>query len=153
MCRLCDEGLPQHHFPLPPLPTRRNFLKTASAGVATATAGMSLLAAGDARADDEREPEDSGRRGRRILIRGGAVMSMDPNVGDFSVGDVLIEGKRIVAVGRNLNAGGASVIDAAGRIVMPGFIDTHHHLFETALRSFLADGLLFDGLDARTTQN
>src|SRR4029079_15891120 len=32
--------------------------------------------------------------------------------------------------------------DARGRIVMPGFIDTHHHQFETALRSFLADGLL-----------
>ena len=36
---------------------------------------------------------------------------------------------------------------------MPGFIDTHHHLFETALRSFLADGLLFDDLDANITQN
>jgi cytosine/adenosine deaminase-related metal-dependent hydrolase len=36
---------------------------------------------------------------------------------------------------------------------MPGFVDTHHHLFETALRSYLADGLLFDGLDAGTTQN
>ena len=153
MCRLCDEGLPQNHPLLPADPTRRNFLKTASAGVATATGGLSLLAAGDARADDEREPEHSGRQGRRVLIKGGAVMSMDPKVGDFPVGDVLIEGKRIVAVGRNLEAGGASVIDARGRIVMPGFIDTHHHLFETALRSFLADGLLFDGLDSRTTQN
>ena len=32
---------------------------------------------------------------------------------------------------------------------MPGFIDTHHHLFETALRSFLADGILInDGTPA-----
>ena len=62
---------------------------------------------------------------------------------------MLVEGKKIVAVGRNLQAGGAAVIDARGRIVMPGFIDTHHHLFETALRSYLADGLLFDGLDPR----
>ena len=36
------------------------------------------------------------------------------------------------------------MIDAQGHIVMPGFIDTHHHQFETALRSFLADGLLFN---------
>ena len=36
------------------------------------------------------------------------------------------------------------MIDASGKIVMPGFIDTHHHQFETALRSFLADGLLFN---------
>src|SRR2546425_4379434 len=45
----------------------------------------------------------------------------------------------------NLSAGSADVIDASGRIVMPGFIDTHHHQFETALRSFLADGLLLPG--------
>jgi cytosine/adenosine deaminase-related metal-dependent hydrolase len=71
-------------------------------------------------------------------------MSMDPAVGDFAVGDVLVDGKHIVAVGPNLHPAGAGVIDARGRIVMPGFVDTHHHQFETALRSFLADGLLFN---------
>ena len=85
----------------------------------------------------------AGRAGA-IVIRGGAVMSMDPQVGDFARGDVLVEGKKILAVGPNLNAGGADVIDARGRIVMPGFIDTHHHQFETALRSFLADGILIN---------
>ena len=57
---------------------------------------------------------------------------------------MLIEGKKILAVGPNLHPGDAAVIDARGRIVMPGFIDTHHHQFETALRSFLADGLLIN---------
>ena len=48
-------------------------------------------------------------------------------------------------VGPNLQVGGgAGEIDATGRIVMPGFIDTHHHQFETALRSFLADGVLIN---------
>jgi 5-methylthioadenosine/S-adenosylhomocysteine deaminase len=65
-------------------------------------------------------------------------------VGDFPQADVLIEGKKIVAVGPNLRAGDATVIDARGRIVMPGFIDTHHHQFETVLRSFLADGILIN---------
>src|SRR6516164_4093252 len=60
--------------------------------------------------------------------------------------DVLVEGKKIRAVGPNLQAGGAAVIDATGRIVMPGFIDTHHHQFETALRSFLADGVLINDM-------
>ena len=69
-------------------------------------------------------------------------MSMDPIVGDFVQADVLVEGKKILGVGPNLQAGGAAVIDARSRIVMPGFIDTHHHQFETALRSFLADGVL-----------
>ena len=71
-------------------------------------------------------------------------MSMDPQVGDFPKADVLIEGKKILAVRPNIHAGGAAEIDARGKIVMPGFIDTHHHQFETALRSFLADGLLFN---------
>ena len=57
---------------------------------------------------------------------------------------MLVEGKKILAVGPNLHAGGAAEIDARGRIVMPGFIDTHHHQFETALRSFLADGILIN---------
>ncbi|HEY6135386.1 MAG TPA: amidohydrolase family protein, partial [Rubrivivax sp.] len=131
----------------------RGVLKT-TGGVAAAAGGLALFNPPAAAASDDRgPPEHSGQRGRRLLIRGGAVMSMDPTVGNFPEGDVLVEGKKIVAVGRNLQAGGAAVIDARGRIVMPGFVDTHHHLFETALRSYLADGLLFDGLDARTTQN
>ena len=140
MCKLCDEGNPQDHDN-----ARRDFLKTATA---TGVAASGLFAARGASADSGDKPGDSGRPGRRLLIRGGAVMSMDANVGDFAQADVLIEGAKIVAVGPNLRANGAAVIDARGRIVMPGFIDTHHHQFETALRSFLADGLLInDGSD------
>jgi 5-methylthioadenosine/S-adenosylhomocysteine deaminase len=159
MCRLCDQGQPQFHDTGDGRPAsvtwnpRRGFLKAAAAGSAAAS-GLGLFAAPAAAGNDEGdEPEDTGRHGRRYLIRGGAVMSMDAAVGDFTRADVLVDGKKIIAVGPNLNAGGAAVIDARGRIVMPGFIDTHHHLFETALRSFLADGLLFDGLDANITQN
>jgi 5-methylthioadenosine/S-adenosylhomocysteine deaminase len=72
------------------------------------------------------------------------VMSLDSQVGDFAQADVLVEGKKILAVGPDLHAGGAAEIDASGRIVMPGFIDTHHHQFETVLRSFLADGILIN---------
>jgi cytosine/adenosine deaminase-related metal-dependent hydrolase len=80
-------------------------------------------------------------------------MSMDPKVGDFAQADVLVEGKKIVAVGPNLQAGGADEIDARGRIVMPGFIDTHHHQFETALRSFLANGLLINDQSGSPSAN
>jgi len=136
MCRLCDHGFPQDHSA-----SRRGFLKTAAA-TGVAASALDLLMAQPAAAHDDREPEGSGGHGRRYIIRGGAVMSMDPTVGDFPQADVLIEGKKIVAIGRSLHAGGAAEIDARGRIVMPGFIDTHHHLFETSLRSFLANGIL-----------
>src|SRR5438876_8611656 len=139
MCILCDKGFPQNHARSQL--GRRDFLK-ASTATAAAAAGMSLFAARPAAAQGDDAPEDSGRRGRRYIIRGGHVMSMDPKVGDFANADVLVEGKKIVAVGPNLHAGGAAEIDARGKIVMPGFIDTHHHQFETALRSFLADGIL-----------
>jgi 5-methylthioadenosine/S-adenosylhomocysteine deaminase len=138
MCKLCDDGKPQSHSN-----SRRDFLKaTAASGVAAAGANLFAPRPADAHRDDP--PEDHGRRDRRYIIRGGAVMSMDPNVGNFPKADVLIEGKKILAVGPNLHAGGATDIDARGRIVMPGFIDTHHHQFETVLRSFLADGILIN---------
>jgi cytosine/adenosine deaminase-related metal-dependent hydrolase len=105
---------------------------------------MSLFAARPAAAQDDDAPEDSGRRGRRYVIRGGSVMSMDPKVGDFVQADVLVEGKKILAVRPNIHASDAGEIDARGKIVMPGFIDTHHHQFETALRSFLANGILIN---------
>jgi 5-methylthioadenosine/S-adenosylhomocysteine deaminase len=143
MCKLCDQGKPQDHTGSLP-DSRRDFLKAAAA--TGAAAGLNLFAARPAAADGEDPPEDGGRPGGRYVIRGGSVMSMDPHVGDFPQADVLVGGKKILAVGPNLNAGDAAVIDASGRIVMPGFIDTHHHQFETALRSFLADGVLINDL-------
>jgi len=86
-------------------------------------------------------PAGSGSSGRRIVLKGGVVLSMDPKVGDFEKADVLIEGKKILAVGPDLKAA-ATVIDARDRIVMPGLIDTHHHQYQAVLRGILADALL-----------
>ena len=80
----------------------------------------------------------------RILLKGGCVLTFDQVLGDFEKADVLIEGKKIVAVGRNLAAANANVIDATGTIVLPGFIDTHHHLYQALLRNIQGDGLLAD---------
>ena len=143
MCKMFDEGKSQdHNGSLHG--SRRDFLKTLTT-TAVVAAGLNLLNPSGAAANaGDDPPDDSGRRGRSYVIRGGAVMSMDPNVGDFPRADVLVEGKKIIAVGPHLHAGGAAEIDARGRIVMPGFVDTHHHQFETALRSFLADGILIN---------
>jgi len=89
-------------------------------------------------------PEGVGVHGRRTLIKGGTVLSMDDRVGNHAVGDVLIDGSKIEEVAASIHAPDAAVIDASGHIVMPGFIDAHSHQFETALRSFLADGILIN---------
>lgn len=83
--------------------------------------------------------------GDRVLLRGGCVLSMDPDVGDFDAADVLINGSMIEAVGPNLDAS-AEVIDASNMIVMPGFVDTHRHLWEGSLRNILPNGQLPDYL-------
>jgi len=138
MCRLCMQRMLQTKY----VASRRNFLKGAAA-TGLAASGLNLFAPRPARAARSQVPQATGRAGRRYVIRNGSVMSMDAGVGDFAKADVLVDGKKIVAVGPNLSTN-ADEIDATGRIVMPGFIDTHHHQFETALRSFLADGVLIN---------
>ena len=73
--------------------------------------------------------EIAGASGRRVLLKGGMVLSMDSNVGNFAKGDILIEGAKIVAVGANIEAGDAHVIDASGKIVMPGPVDPDRLLY------------------------
>ena len=81
--------------------------------------------------------------GRAILLKDGIIMSMDRQVGDFDRADLLIQGKKIVSVGPNLQApGNALVVNAERMVVMPGFVDTHHHQYETVLRSVLANGMI-----------
>jgi cytosine/adenosine deaminase-related metal-dependent hydrolase len=73
----------------------------------------------------------------RTLFRGGTVVTMDAHVPSLPVGDVLVEGDRIVAVGPGIPAEGARVIDATGHIVLPGLIDAHHHMWLGAMRRML----------------
>ena len=78
----------------------------------------------------------------KTLIRGGTVVSMDPQIGDLT-GDVLIEDDKIVAVEPNISAD-AEVIDATGSIVIPGFVDTHRHTWEAAIRGCAPNATLDD---------
>jgi cytosine/adenosine deaminase-related metal-dependent hydrolase len=82
----------------------------------------------------------------RTLIKGGTVVSVDRAIGDFAQGDVLIEGARIAAVGPNIAADNAQLIDARDMIVMPGFIDSHRHMWEGAIRNLIPDANLRDYL-------
>jgi 5-methylthioadenosine/S-adenosylhomocysteine deaminase len=75
----------------------------------------------------------------RTLIKNATILSMDPAVGDFERGDILIEGETIAAVGRELQAGDATTIDGTGRLVIPGMVNAHIHTWEFQLRGIGAD--------------
>jgi 5-methylthioadenosine/S-adenosylhomocysteine deaminase len=81
----------------------------------------------------------SNQQNGRTLFKGGTIVTMDPKVPNLSTGDVLVDGGRIAAVGVNLRADGAEVIDAAGSIVMPGFVDAHHHMWLGVMRRMMPD--------------
>ena len=76
---------------------------------------------------------------RRLLLKGGWVLSMDPAIGDLRVGDVLIEGDSILAVSPKIGNVDAECIDAQGTIVLPGFVDTHRHTWQSCVRHRYAD--------------
>ncbi len=75
----------------------------------------------------------------RTLIKSGAIISMDPEIGLLSKGDILIEGDRILAVAPELSADDAKVVDASRMIVIPGLINAHIHLWQTVLRGIGSD--------------
>jgi 5-methylthioadenosine/S-adenosylhomocysteine deaminase len=69
----------------------------------------------------------------QILIKGGAVVTMEPRVADLPVGDVLIENDRIAAIAPDIpTPGGAQIVDAADCIVLPGLINAHVHTWRAA---------------------
>lgn len=75
----------------------------------------------------------------RTLFRGGTIITMDQKVPNLPIGDLLVDGDRIAAVGVDLQADGADVIDAAGSIVMPGLVDAHHHMWLGVMRRMMPD--------------
>src|ERR1700727_2813826 len=75
---------------------------------------------------------------KELLIKGGHVVTVDPLLGDLRVGDVLVADGLITAVGPDLEPAttDAEVIDAAGRLVIPGLVDTHRHVWQGAIGGY-----------------
>ena len=137
--RFCRRPLSTHAASAAPTGvTRRRLLE----GAALATFLGSL---GGSAASTLITPSQAQGAPGRILLKNGMILSMDRQVGDLR-GDVLIENGRIAQVGPNITVADAQVIDATNRIVMPGFIDTHRHMWEGVIRNSLPNGSLFEYL-------
>jgi len=81
--------------------------------------------------------------GSPIVFRNGYVLTLDDRRSIINRGDVLVIGDRIAGVGERLAAPeGAVEIDASGGIIMPGMVDTHRHMWQTAMRGYGADWTL-----------
>jgi 5-methylthioadenosine/S-adenosylhomocysteine deaminase len=83
---------------------------------------------------------------KRTLVRSGCVITMDKQVGDFESADILIEDGKILQVGPDLDADEAKVIEVSGCIVLPGFVDTHRHNWQSIVHNIGADWTLGDYL-------
>jgi cytosine/adenosine deaminase-related metal-dependent hydrolase len=80
---------------------------------------------------------------RPLVFRGGTVLTVDAAGTILTDADVLVVDDRIAAVGTRLDVPeGTYEIDARGGIVMPGMIDTHRHMWQTAMRGYGADWTL-----------
>ncbi|MGW7478111.1 amidohydrolase family protein [Nonomuraea muscovyensis] len=81
-----------------------------------------------------------------LLVSGTYLISMDPGVGDLPRADVLVRDGRIAGVRphapggpRDSGSAGIPVIDGIGTVTLPGFVDTHWHLWNSLLRGTVGD--------------
>ena len=80
----------------------------------------------------------------KTLLTNATVLTLDPAIGDLTSGQVLVEDDRILAVGHDLSAEGAEVIDCHGGILIPGLVNAHMHTWQTALRGVAANWTLLE---------
>src|SRR5260370_17479803 len=122
------------------MPTRRDLLQDLRGALALG-AGAGLFES-EAAAQGAGGPELRRLEGaRRMALRGGVVLTLDPKIGDFVRADVLIEDGKIreIAPDIAMSAEAAAIVDAAHRVVIPGFVDTHSHSYQGRLPPILAN--------------
>jgi cytosine/adenosine deaminase-related metal-dependent hydrolase len=112
---------------------RRTMLKAAAALAASGSAPGLLRAQTGFNSRPARALPPRGE----FVIRGAIVLTMDGQIGDFARGDVHVRNGVIVAVAEAINSLGLTVLDARNMICMPGFVDTHWHLWTSVCRSII----------------
>ena len=110
--------------------SRRGVLGALGGAIALGVAGRSLAQA---------PATDAAAGATEIVLRGGYVLSMDSDVGDLEIGDVHIRDGSIVDVAQGLTVAGATEIDATNTVIMPGFVETHWHMWNSIWRGMAND--------------
>ena len=119
--------------------SRRGFLAALSALGSISLAACGTQSATRSITAAERAAGGLPERGE-FVVRGAHVLTMDPSLRDIVAGDVHVRAGEIIAVGNDLRAPAAEMIDGRGMIAMPGLIDTHSHLWNTPLRNLVDEG-------------
>jgi len=127
--------------------SRRDLLKSSVGFAATGAAAQVLPRGAMAQGAGATQPDAELTRlqgQQRILLKGGVVLTLDRQVGDFAQADVLIENGKISAVRPDIavSAEAAAVVDAVNHILIPGFVDTHSHSYQGILRGIMTNGVL-----------
>jgi cytosine/adenosine deaminase-related metal-dependent hydrolase len=117
---------------------RRLLVRVGALGLAGATG---LFASGCAIRESSARPRASLPRGGEFVVRGAYVVSMDRAIGDLPEGDVHVRAGRIAAVAPRIDLPGVDTIDATGMIALPGFVETHWHLWNTIQKNMLRKGV------------
>jgi 5-methylthioadenosine/S-adenosylhomocysteine deaminase len=117
---------------------RRGFIAQVAA---LGAAGLAGLPASAAKEQVGRSGPAAGGLPARgeFVVRKAYVMTMDPALGDIPDGDVHVKNGAIMAIGKELKAPTAAVIEGSGTIVLPGLVETHWHMWNTLLRSFAGE--------------
>jgi 5-methylthioadenosine/S-adenosylhomocysteine deaminase len=118
-------------------PDRRTVLR----GGAAAAAAAFLASPTRVWAQGAAGPASGAPRGNNFVLRGGYIITMDGTLGDIPIGDVHVRDGAIAAIAPSIAAPDAEVVDAQGKIVMPGFIETHSHVWNALLKNMRRPGV------------
>lgn len=76
---------------------------------------------------------------QKTLFQNATIVTLDPQLHTIEKGDMLIEGSVILDVAESIAPGDAEIVDASNMLIMPGFVDTHRHVWESVIRGIGAD--------------
>jgi len=142
----CGRPVPAH------LVGRRALLMAAGASAVASVAAASPAAAAGPDPRRDKGTRGAGRRPSRghYLIKDAALVSVDRAIGNRPKADIEVRDGRIVQVGPGLRARGARIIDASRMIAMPGFVETHYHMWSALGRNFVSTGFEYFAAKAAT---